>query len=302
MVTLFPMDPLQPARVDPDFESERSAALEAGAECQLIDLEALAAGNPVRAVRRVAEQAEPRLAIYRGWMLEPAKYGALFEALRSRGVELIDTPEGYVTAHHLPLAYAWLKGRTPPSVWLDSPSGYAPERVAQALAAFGTAPVIVKDYVKSQKHYWHEACFIPDASKIDHAMRVVQRFIELQDGMPEGGLVFRAFVQLAPAGAHPKSGMPLSREWRLFALDGKPLACAGYWTSDGEPPSEVVEDFCALARSMPTRFLSMDLALTAANEWIVIEVGSAQVSGLPDALAPERFYQSLAALWPPTRR
>jgi hypothetical protein len=48
------------------------------------------------------------------------------------------------------------------------------ERVAQALRPFGDGAIIVKDYVKSQKHYWAEARFIPSASDRAAVERVVR--------------------------------------------------------------------------------------------------------------------------------
>jgi hypothetical protein len=36
--------------------------------------------------------------------------------------------------------------------------------VMELLRPFGDAPLVLKDYVKSQKHAWDEACFIPSAS------------------------------------------------------------------------------------------------------------------------------------------
>jgi hypothetical protein len=38
----------------------------------------------------------------------------------------------------------------------------------------------------------------------------------------------------------------------------------------------------------------MDIACTAAGEWIVIELGDGQVSGLPSTIDPNEFYPRLA--------
>ncbi|HLM58458.1 MAG TPA: ATP-grasp domain-containing protein [Pyrinomonadaceae bacterium] len=52
--------------------------------------------------------------------------------------------------------------------------------VMRALAPFGDSPVVVKDYVKSRKHEWLEACYIPSAAERGSVERVVKRFLELQ--------------------------------------------------------------------------------------------------------------------------
>ena len=64
------------------------------------------------------------------------------------------------------------------------------------IKAFESSPIIVKDYVKSQKHYWKEACFIPNASDKKNVESVIQKFIELQDSDLNEGLVFREFIEL----------------------------------------------------------------------------------------------------------
>jgi hypothetical protein len=82
----------------------------------------------------------------------------------------------------------------------------------------------VKDYVKSRKHEWLEACFIPDAGDRAAVERVVGVFVDRQGEDLAGGLVFREYVELRRVGAHPVSGLPLGREYRLFFLDGRLLA------------------------------------------------------------------------------
>jgi hypothetical protein len=53
--------------------------------------------------------------------------------------------------------------------------------------------------------------------------------------------------------------------------------------------------FDELARSINSRFFSMDNARTELGEWIVIEVGDGQVTGLPETVDAAAFYTSLAA-------
>jgi hypothetical protein len=155
----------------------------------------------------------------------------------------------------------------------------------------------VKDYVKSQKHYWTEACFIPDASDLEHVARVVARFLELQGDDLNVGLVFREYVPLRIVATHPKSGMPLAAEFRIFWLDHEPLLVHRYWADLVELEIEVpIEELRSTAREIPSRFFTMDVAMLDDGSWIVVELGDAQVSGLPsDAVAPA-FYGRLREL------
>jgi len=166
----------------------------------------------------------------------------------------------------------------------------------ELLAPFGDVPVIVKDYVKSQKHSWKEACFIPSARDAEVVGRVAGRFIELQGDGLAGGLVFRRFLELEPLTTHSKSGMPLTKEFRVFFLDGQPLLSVEYWEegeySDERPPSDLFLDVAARVKS---RFFTMDVARTVGGRWIIMELGDGQVAGLPNRLDPNGFYEALAA-------
>jgi hypothetical protein len=153
----------------------------------------------------------------------------------------------------------------------------------------------VKDYVKSRKHEWKDACYIASAADERAVMRVVSRFLELQGPDLNEGLVFRAFVPLQPLGAHPSSGMPLSREFRRFYLDGAPLIASAYWDitdDDLSAPPEAL--FAEQARSIPSRFFTMDIALTVSKEWIIVELGDGQVAGLPERMPIQAFHRALA--------
>jgi hypothetical protein len=116
------------------------------------------------------------------------------------------------------------------------------------LRPFGTAPVVVKDFVKSRKHEWAEACFIPSAADRSAVQRVVRRFLELQGDDLNEGLVFREFIEFEPLTRHSKSGMPLTKEFRLFFLDGKLIFWTPYWEEGNyEGLTPPVERFIGVA-------------------------------------------------------
>ncbi len=169
---------------------------------------------------------------------------------------------------------------------------FAPLRAA--LETFGAAPVVIKDWVKSQKHRWHEACFIPRADDLAQAERVVRRFLELQGEFLVGGVVLREFLDLKSVGTHPQSGLPLTAEWRVFVLEGRPFFVAPYW--DGADYHDLQPDLDFIrerAKTIPSCFFSLDVAQTKGGEWIVIEVGDGQVSGLPSTDLAPAFYEAL---------
>ncbi|MEW6282870.1 MAG: ATP-grasp domain-containing protein [Candidatus Eremiobacterota bacterium] len=190
--------------------------------------------------------------------------------------------------HEFPGSYPYLEGHTPRSVWSVG------REWSMDLLRGLTPPLVLKDYVKSRKHEWAEACYIPELSQ---AERVVDRFLELQGEDFQGGLVFREFVDLPEAARHPRSGTPLPWEVRLFFFQGRRAWLGPYWgdlTSTGPWPPE--EPFLNVASRIPSPFFSMDLALGRDGRWWIMEVGDGQVSGLPrDSDAPG-FYRALREL------
>lgn len=280
MRVLFPSDPLTSRRPDSDYLPEWEAAQAAGLSASVVEYEALE--EPDRAVRLVAPADE--LALLRGWMMTPPQYHALHRALTALGLRMVTSPDAYRTAHWLPGWYPFLEGSTPRTVWGEG----------DLLERLGPGPAIVKDYVKSRKHEWAEACFIPSAADRAHAEAVIRRFLDLQGPDLAGGVVLREFVELEGQGAHPRSGMPRVREYRLFLLDARLLCGFGYWTGqDPLPPDLPLATFESLAARLPARFVAMDVARRTDGRWIVVEVGDGQVSALPDDADPVPFYQAL---------
>lgn len=293
MVTaLFPSVPFSPREIDSDFAEERSAASQAGLETALIDHSSILKDRADAAVVRVPEGAGA--ALYRGWMLNPTQYSALYLALQQRGVKLINTPEAYLTCHYLPESYPLLDGHTPKSAWIPVAGAVDLKKIAALLEPFGGKALVLKDYVKSQKHYWVEACFIPAANDIATVERVIRRFMELQGDDLNEGLVFREYVPLKRVGTHPKSGLPLAAEFRIFWLDGAPLLVHRYWGNLVEYQAELpLSELREIVVTIPSRFFTMDIAFCEGGGWTIVELGDGQVAGLPDQRLAGEFFCGL---------
>jgi hypothetical protein len=289
MMILFCQEPFATRNVDTSFEVEAEAAKAAGFSVGLMDYESLVSHGQARI--KTAENTTN--ALYRGWMLRSEEYTQLHSQCASQGIQLINSPEQYIHCHHLPASYPIIEAHTAKTVWVELPSQNTNGAILNALHSFGASPIIVKDYVKSEKHYWHEACFIPDASNKEHARRVIDRFLELRGDSLVGGLVLREFLELEPIGPHPQSGMPQFMEYRLFFLDHKLLTCTPYWdaqTSNTPPP---LHEFEQLAQHIQSRFFTIDIARLKNGRWVIIELGDGQVTGLPSQLDPATFYQRI---------
>lgn len=93
--------------------------------------------------------------------------------------------------------------------------------------------------------------------------------------------------------------MPLTEEFRLFFLDGQPIFWTTYWEEGGyaglTPP---VERFAAVAEGVRGHFFTMDAAQRREGDWMIVELGDAQVAGLPDRADVDGFYKALWEHWP----
>jgi hypothetical protein len=281
-------------KVDPDFQDEHDAALRRGFQVNLVSYEEIKASNIARSISRLKSQREVETAIYRGWMIPPVKYALLYEALFAKNIKLINDPEEYKNCHYLPESYKWIKDFTPKTNWITLTGEPDFDKIFQLTAEFKDSPIILKDYVKSQKHNWHEACYIPNASDQESAKKVVLKFIELQGTDLNAGLVFRKFEELEFLTNHHQSGMALTKEFRLFFLWGRLIQVLQY--GDEGDYGDVKPDlnlFSEIGQRIDSNFFTMDIAKRKDGEWIIIELGDGQVSGLPENADKDRFYEAL---------
>ncbi|MDQ8733976.1 ATP-grasp domain-containing protein [Paenibacillus sp. LHD-38] len=295
MRVLFCSDVFNDRQVDAGYEAEYEKAKELGIKVELLSLEQLLDGNGLKSIKPIQAADEPETAIYKGWMMKPESYESLYNTLKQKNLLLINSPLEYINGHYFPSSYEVIKDATPFSCWVDIDSlaaGY--DGVHEILRIFGKKPMSIKDYVKSRKHEWEEACFVPDASDRQQVECVLRNFIDRQGTELSGGIVFREFIELEQLTKHPLSGMPLSNEYRLFFLKHELLATAEYWDEASykkEKPN--LEPFIAISKGISSEFFTMDIAKTATGEWVIIEIGDGQVSGVPDQIDLGEFYKSL---------
>lgn len=280
---LYCCDPLNPRRVDEHFADEARQVRERGGNVALVDHDVLLAGDARRAVERVPAGLDP--VWYRGWMIPSDRYGELAHALDQRGVGMLVSAEQYRAAHELPGWYRAFEDLTPTSVWSALKVEQHPDD--KMLTAFAgrlqPGPGIVKDYVKSRKHEWDEACFMPDLSDAATVSRVVRRFVELQGEFLAGGIVLREFEHFVT----PRSG---GGEVRVWWLDGEARLLTPHPDSPHGPryegPISELDRVAHAVRRLSARFVTTDMAQRSGGVWRVIEVGDGQVSDLHTSLDP----------------
>ncbi|RYX83011.1 hypothetical protein EON83_16555 [bacterium] len=287
---LFPTDALERSEVERDYRIEFEAACAAGFNTALFDFDGLRRGDTIEQIlRRVPQSISPQALIYRGWMLSEVDYARLETGLSSLGCKLINDAGAYRFGHHAPENYNLWQRWLPQTTWVEREKfeangevDFAP--IFDALKQFGAAPIIVKDWVKSQKHRWAQACFIPNASDKSAVRRIVNRFLELQGDYLTGGLVFRQFEKLR----HNEAGQTF--EWRSFWFDGQLLSLSPNPVGAEKP---TLEDVAEVASQYPSRFFTLDWAQRDDGQWMMIEMGDGGVLGLPSGIDVEEWYRNL---------
>jgi hypothetical protein len=275
MLLLFPRDPLTPNKPDEHFAREASAASKAGVPYALID-DGLLSSRPLEALRSVP--AGSRDIVYRGWMISSESYLALEENLNENDSFLRTTHAAYKSAHELP---GWIDIFSSLTAKTRFTKGTDEAAFGDALREFASQPLIIKDYVKSLKHYWREATYIPDASDSASALRVIDNFITRRGEDLVGGLVFREFENYT------------GHEVRSWWVEGNCVLVTPHPdTPESGVPVIDVGFLDPFVKELGSPFVSVDLALSKKG-WRVVEVGDGQVSDLPASTNPEPLMRAL---------
>jgi hypothetical protein len=172
--------------------------------------------------------------------------------------------------------YPMLEGLTPASAIVTS------EAECAAAAERLGLPVFVKGAVQSRKSRGWKACV---AESVDDLRLLCRHLLDLGN-RSRGRVVVRQLVRLRHSRTSAE-GFPLGREYRVFLYHGEVLGHGYYW--EGEDPLKVLapdEEHSVLslateaARRVGTPYIAVDIGQTEGGDWIVIETGDGQFSGV----------------------
>jgi hypothetical protein len=274
---------------DPGFEAEFDAAKECGFSCLLFGLDDFLARRTERAFAQLPIGHGESL-LYRGWILTEGEYLRLESACLERGYKLVNSASAYAEALYLPRHYAKIKEQAPPTVWIEGSSFDEAWRVTRSL---GNGPWIVKDFIKSAKQRWHDACFIPEQVGRSRFDEILQNFLLYRGENFAGGLVFKQYVPLHQLG-EDAFGAPQCEEYRLFFWQHRLLVASPYSRFDAELPD--FQGYESIAKKLKSQFITIDVARTQSESWLLLEIGAGEVSALPPRLSPLVFYRALAKM------
>jgi ATP-grasp domain, R2K clade family 3 len=281
---LFPCQPGRPLEIDADFSFEGESATSAGFNFLLFDFDALREGEIAHAFRKIPKTKEPIILLYRGWMLSDTHYAQMETALKDKGYDLLNSTNDYAEAHYLPNAYPKIADHTARTAWVEGNSIEDAWNLYQN-QDFCKKEAIIKDYVKSAKYRWREACYIPAHCSRTDFERIFAAFLYEHGPLFEKGIILREFLPLLQKGEDMR-GMPIHEEYRLFFLEQKLLIPF---------PDPLPEWILELPRRFASPFIALDIARGQDDNWWVIEAGDGGVSGLDMRLDMDAFYPALFA-------
>lgn len=296
MKMIFCQDPMTQHEPDSMFIDEVAAATRAGLEFALLDYNALVQGhNAARAVRDVPVHEPLETAVYRGWWLTVAQYTALYEALLSRGLRLINDAAQFEYTQYLPHSLPVIKPHTPRTIWIETDRHVSHDAIKQVLLPFAGRALILRDFVAAEKHYWQQACYIPSSSDESAVQATIEQFLRLRGRHFTGGLVFREFVEFHHLMETGADKMPLIEEYRVVYWNGVPIQTVRYWDVPGQVTRTIPLDrFAPLVPHIRSHFFTMDVARCPDDRWMILDLGDAQIMPLPESADEHRLYRALA--------
>jgi hypothetical protein len=286
MKLLFPQNPLMKKLPDSVFEHEYDAARALGLTCLLFAEEVLSHRGAEQAVKDLPDGDGGPL-LYRGWIFAEEVYRQFYQALLARGYRLVSTPDQYAEVTYFPNYFPKVREASPEAVWTDTPDAYLAWSRSRKL---GDGPFVLKDHIKSAKHLWHEACFVPKGAGREQFESIAEALRAEQGKSFNRGFVVKQYVPLRSRGTSPRE-YPMCEEYRLFFWRGKLLIASHYH-------NQMVNrldwsQFEHLAQRFDTPFFTMDVAEAESGSWLVVDMGAGECSSLPPSLSATRFYSRL---------
>lgn len=214
-------------------------------------------------------------------------YAGQYQELLSKGIRLVHTPAQHHLASELSEWYPLLEDLTPPSkVYQETPSG---EEVAGDFAF----PVFVKGTRQTSRHQ-KSLSVANSPAEFDQLM---QRYA--QDSILHWqSVVVRQLVPLRLVERGGPDQLDRSFEFRTLWWNSKLVGAGRYWWEDKRYDWSAQEQCEGLriaetaAARVSVPFLVIDVAITAAGEWIVIECNDGQESGYA-GISPIALWQNI---------
>jgi len=260
---LFPSEPFNIRNIDDEFKTELTTS-KMFFDNYFFDLDSFEMEEKL--ISNIDFKDECRL-IYRGWMLKPEQYKKLHSLILKKsngGIKLMNSPMEYEQLHCFPLIYPEISEFTPKIKIV---------RDINMLNYDMEYDFFLKDYVKSIKTI-NGVEKLSKSISVNELKQKIDDFIEERGMLFTGNVIFKEFVDLKQFGDK-------TNEWRVFYSNGICISKHQntYLKTEDKPSDSLINEVGG-AIGTRSNFFKVDFALTESGEWIVIETGDGQVSGL----------------------
>lgn len=295
---ILPGNLLYPGKPDDMFEKEYEAAKQYG-KVFFFNIEDFSKNTEILTRLPYSDTLGEEI-FYHGWMMNSDQYQRFYLTLKSKGYELTNNHLQHAACNYFNGWYPSIRDMSPYSIMIDNNNLRTILDAALSLRKETSSALIIKDAVKSLKHDWFEACFIPEHANALEMAKIIGTFLEAKQSHNDLNLpvVLRKFENLKSLGTHAKSKMPISYEFRTYIRNGNIFYQSPYWEDKyptaEEPPVDFVKKIAnKIYTSCGSNLFTIDTAFKEDGTWICIEVGDGQVSMLPDQANKNDFFKKL---------
>lgn len=270
-------------KVDPDYQFELEVAEELNFQVAMFNHDNfISFGDKVKLniTKDTFLTKKTQPAIYRGWMLKPEDYIEFYSSLKTDyNIVLINSPKEYEATHCFINSYNRLEKYTPKTIWFPDEESIDWGLVRKIFDKF-----IVKDYVKSVKGFDFPEYL--ESSKSNQELNdYIDRFKKLRGDLYTGGIALKQYVELDKSDNH-------THEFRAFYINGKArLMYANSNNEDDLIPCHSANQYDL--ECLHSSFYTIDFARLITGEYIVVETGDGQVSGIPSKEIAYKLYEQL---------
>lgn len=273
---LYPGNYMDYRSVEDDMKEEYTAALDTGLfQILLFNYDEWLTGERFRMTKYDKVIGD---IVYRGWMLKPEEYAALYVLLQEKGISLLTSPAEYSALHLFPNVYPHIREDTAGMIFFEN--GHV--ELAEVKKRFSR--FMVKDSVKSVKGTEFPVFFDRSVSQeeFDNWMLV---FYKYRGELLTGGICIKEYLDLKRYGDK-------TNEFRVFYANHQVVSISRNSMQPdytNEPPAELVRKYMDL----PSPYYTIDYAELADKTWRIIEAGDGGVSGLSPGQDPGSYFRAL---------
>ena len=269
-------DQLPPSPSAHDLRASTEAARLVGCRVYSIPQDFSVCETAKNALWHIPCQEQLTPAAWIGYIPSSEHYSALYQAALDKNMRLLNSPEEHQTAQEFDRAYPYLVGLTPESVTVSSVG-----ECVLAAEIIGL-PAFVKGAVQSRKARGWKACVAETVPELEF---LVRQLLSLEE-RSRGRVIVRRLVKLR-ASRSSAEGFPFGREYRVFVYNEQIIGLGYYWEGDdplraltGDEEQKVRALALDAARRLAVPYTAIDIGQTEDREWIVIESGDGQFSGV----------------------